>query len=120
MSHEQRDVDVRRVAWAAGGVLGLLLVAVVLSWVLLGSLERWRVATSPPVSVLAERLARRTPPEPRLQAQPVDDLHALRAWEHARLHEWEWIDREAGLARIPIERAMALMADAAPPPEEGE
>jgi hypothetical protein len=72
------------------------------------------------VSRLAERLGRRTPPDPQLQARPVDDLRTLRAWEDERLQGWGWVDRDADLARIPIERAMALVVQDAPAPEDGE
>src|SRR5205807_2663714 len=50
------------------------------------------------------------PPEPRLQAHPAYDLSRLRADEDAELEGWSWADRKAGLARIPIERAMDLLA----------
>jgi hypothetical protein len=110
VSHERRDVDLRRVLRAGAGVLALLLFALGFVWGLWGTLERRRAARDQPVSRLAERLGRRTPPAPRLQAQPIDDLRALRAWEDERLEAWAWVDREAGLARIPIERAMALLA----------
>lgn len=50
------------------------------------------------------------PPPPRLQAQPLADRIAARAEQDARLDRYTWVDRRAGLARIPIERAMALVA----------
>jgi hypothetical protein len=110
MSHERRDIDLRRVLWSGAGVLALLLFALAFVWGLSGTLERRRAARDQPVSRLAERLGRRAPPDPQLQARPVDDLRTLRAWEDERLHGWGWTDREAGLARIPIDRAMALLA----------
>lgn len=45
---------------------------------------------------------------PMLQISPPKDLAALRAREDRLLHGTEWIDREKGLARIPIEKAMEL------------
>jgi hypothetical protein len=52
-----------------------------------------------------------SPPAPRLQARPADDLAALRAREDAALSAWGWSDRRAGLARVPIERAMELVVE---------
>ena len=52
---------------------------------------------------------RTPPPEPRLQANPFDDLARAHDREAAGLHGYARID--ADNARIPIERAMALMAD---------
>lgn len=49
------------------------------------------------------------PPAPRLQVSPVQDLQRLRALEDAVLYSYGWIDREAGIARIPIERAMEIL-----------
>lgn len=48
-------------------------------------------------------------PEPRLQVAPQVDLAALRAREDATLNSYGWIDRKAGVVRLPIERAMDLI-----------
>jgi len=48
-------------------------------------------------------------PEPRLQIAPQLDLAAMRAREEAELHSYGWIDRKAGVVRLPIDRAMELM-----------
>jgi hypothetical protein len=49
-------------------------------------------------------------PEPRLQADPKADLAELKRQQEQRLAGYAWIDRDAGLVQIPIERAMALIA----------
>lgn len=59
----------------------------------------------PPV---AERPSR--PPPPRLETDGGEDLARVRADGARRLSTWGWADRQAGLARIPIDRAMALTA----------
>jgi hypothetical protein len=51
-----------------------------------------------------------SPPEPRLQIDPQQDLAALRQQEQQRLSGYGWVDRERGLARIPVERAMEDIA----------
>lgn len=48
-------------------------------------------------------------PAPRLQVAPQIDLAELRAREEAELNSYGWIDRKAGIVRIPIERAMDLL-----------
>lgn len=53
---------------------------------------------------------RREFPPPRLQLRAPDDLAALRRREEAVLTHYGWIDREKGVVRIPIHRAMALLA----------
>ena len=50
-------------------------------------------------------------PGPRLQVDDEADLAALRAEEAAKLKGYHWVDRKAGVVRIPIERAMHLLTD---------
>jgi hypothetical protein len=48
------------------------------------------------------------------QLEPVsNDLLSLRAREDAQLHSYGYIDRSRGVVRIPIERAMELLAQEA-------
>jgi hypothetical protein len=49
------------------------------------------------------------PSEPRLETQPGVELQQVRMREEARLNSYGWIDRNAGLAHIPIDRAMELI-----------
>jgi hypothetical protein len=50
----------------------------------------------------------REPPTPRLQTQPFKDVYLLRQGEAEKLTTYGWIDKEQGLVRLPIERAMEL------------
>ncbi len=50
------------------------------------------------------------PPFPELQADPRGSLAALRQEEAAALDGWSWADKRAGLARVPIEKAMDELA----------
>ena len=51
---------------------------------------------------------RRVPPEPRLQTNPREDLRELRAQRRRAAHQYGWVDRNAGIVRIPIDEAMKL------------
>lgn len=55
-----------------------------------------------------------------LQPSPVADIEAFRREKERTLSSYGWVDRDHGIARIPIARAMALLAregsDAAPRP----
>jgi hypothetical protein len=55
--------------------------------------------------------ADRIPPEPRLQTAVRSDLDALRAHEDSVLTRYGWVSREAGVVRIPIDRAIELLAE---------
>ena len=50
------------------------------------------------------------PPQPRLQSSPPADLKTLRAHEDELLGSYGWVNRQAGTVRIPIGRAMELIA----------
>lgn len=108
--HERRDIDPGRVIRAGVAILAFLLFSMLLSWGLTRGLVAWREAASPAPSPVAERLGPREPPAPRLQRDPRADLEALRARDARILGTYGWVDREAGIARIPIERAMDLLA----------
>ena len=60
-------------------------------------------------SPLAE--TRPLPPEPRLQVTPVQDVQILRTEKEHRLNNYAWVNKEAGIVRLPIERAIELVAE---------
>jgi hypothetical protein len=60
------------------------------------------------------------PPPPALQVQPWEDLQRYREQQGRILLSYAWIDRKAGVVRIPIERAMELVTERGPPPSAGE
>jgi hypothetical protein len=51
----------------------------------------------------------REPPSPNLQTQPFKDVYGLRQTEQEKLTSYGWVDKEGGIARIPIDRAMDVM-----------
>lgn len=59
------------------------------------------------------------PPGPRVLPDPAAPLDVLRATEQANLNSYGWVDRDAGVVRIPIERAMEIIAGQGLPVAEG-
>ena len=61
-------------------------------------------------------------PAPRLQPQPFKDIYVLREEEAKRLSSYGWIDKQGGVTRIPIDRAMEVMLQRgfAVRPEQGD
>ncbi|MET0659194.1 MAG: hypothetical protein ABW110_13665 [Steroidobacteraceae bacterium] len=51
------------------------------------------------------------PPAPNLQKQPFKDVYELRLGEAAKLTSYGWVDKDGGIARIPIDRAMDVMLE---------
>jgi len=48
------------------------------------------------------------PPAPNLQTQPFKDVYLLRQGEAEQLGSYGWVDKQGGIARLPIARAMEL------------
>lgn len=107
--HESRDVRFAPVLVGAAAVIALVLISAAAMVGLFDALVGREAALSAPLNPLAATLSR-LPPQPRLQADPILDLQTLRAAEAERLGTYSWVDREAGLVRIPIERAIELLA----------
>jgi hypothetical protein len=109
--HETRDVDVRGIFWFGVGLVVVSLVVVVLMDLLFEYFAaREDRAQAAPASLIRST-GEAAPPEPRLQGQPVVDLEAMRSEEDALLESYGWIDRDGGVVRIPIDRAMDLLLE---------
>jgi hypothetical protein len=50
-------------------------------------------------------------PKPRLQRDDVEEMHDQLYSEEGRLQSYGWVDQDSGQARIPVERAMELIAE---------
>jgi hypothetical protein len=61
----------------------------------------------------------RQAPQPRLQGEPFGDWTALKARQESLLGSYGWVDEQAGVARIPIDRAMKLLMDRGLPVRTG-
>ena len=110
-THEKRDVNVRNVALAGAVLLvGCVLALVAMSVVFRYFASREAKIQTQPSPLAAARGGPAEPPEPRLQTAPADDLRRLRAAEDAALGGYGWIDEKAGTVRIPIDRAIDLVA----------
>jgi len=60
--------------------------------------------------------------QPRLEISEPTEINQFRLQEEQRLHSYGWVDQSAGVAYIPIERAMQLIAERGLPttPKAGE
>jgi hypothetical protein len=106
--HQPDDVSVRGIF---GFGVGFLVAAVVISglvWLLFVYLSDREASHAAPVFPLAVDQEQRLPPEPRLQTNPRQDLLDLRAQEDHVLTTYGWVDKNAGIVRIPIDEAMKL------------
>ena len=108
VKYETEDFSPRGIRWFTAG-LAVLAVTVLL---LRGGLL-WRLSGGwPPRQGIVTPMvpAPNMSPEPDLQVASSLDYQAMRAAEESQLHSYRWVDREAGIAAIPIERAMEILA----------
>jgi hypothetical protein len=106
--HEHRDVNV----WAVYKFGIALAVLCVLAVALLYGLYNYLLGREG--GILAHDQtnvdARSLPPMPRLQPAPISDMKDMRAAEEKILSGYGWVDQGQGVARIPVDRAIDLLA----------
>jgi hypothetical protein len=101
MPRERNDLGVVVILLAS--VLTIALIVVVLLGS--GALVALFSGGQPPVATTPD-----LPPEPRLQVAPAGEWQSLKATQEAGLSQYAWLDPTAGVAQIPIGRAMELLA----------
>ncbi len=117
--HETSDINIRAVF---GFGVALVVVAAgihFLIWLLFGYFTAREARRVPLAYPMAVSQGQRTPPEPRLQTTPREDLQELRASEDAALRSYGWVDKNAGIVRIPIDEAIRLTLQRGLPTRKG-
>jgi hypothetical protein len=51
------------------------------------------------------------PPAPRIEEHPAIDVQQLHAQEEQTLSTYGWVDKNKGVVRIPLQRAMELQIE---------
>ena len=104
--HETTDASISALVKFSIGLFLLIVVALVgMQWMF--NYFRNTQQLGPPASPFAESQA--SPPGPRLQVDPAQDLKQLRQGEDDKLNSYGWVDQKAAIARIPVDRAMDLL-----------
>lgn len=117
VSFEERDIKVRTIYWYLIA-LGLATVfALIVCIFILRFTSNLAASSDTPPPPSREALGKDYPPEPRLQGVPGHEFDAqkdLRYKLKADLDEnekLEWLDKNAGIAQIPVEDAMKIIAE---------
>jgi hypothetical protein len=97
--YERSDVDPRLIASIALGLAVFLGLTPVL------------LRVSYPLATQHAEAEGYLPPPPRLETHPRVTLAQLRAREHAALTRYRWIDRDRGIAQIPIDHAITILSE---------
>ncbi|HEX7230201.1 MAG TPA: hypothetical protein VF452_07395 [Candidatus Binatia bacterium] len=106
--HELSDLNPNKIFWSGLGLALLITLVVVSMYGLFHYFYRSETRQRPTPSPLS--YGAEAPPEPRLLTRPGAELAAMRAEEDQVLTSYGWIDRERGIVRLPINRAIELLA----------
>lgn len=111
MSHarQARNVSLRAVALGAAALVVVVALATTIGW---HYGRRLNASGSLGVAAPAAPAASAPAALPLSDSAPQPELARYEAEKLAVLNGWAWVDKRSGIARIPVARAMALMADA--------
>ncbi len=108
--HEASDVSPRAIFWTALALLAVVLLTHGVLWIYLAGLNYMDAKPNPGAHTQGVATHFDLPPEPRLQIDEAADLETIRKAESARLTTYGWIDRKAGITRVPVSRAIELVS----------
>jgi hypothetical protein len=107
--HEANTLRVRGLLLFAAALVGVtILVQVILAVVMQGFSSEEKELDS----LAVPRFAGDTGgfPAPRIQPDPAEELTKMKTEDLGRLTQYGWIDRTAGIAHIPVNRAIDILA----------
>jgi len=110
--YEHGDMNALVVAGAALGLIGTLVLLFVLVTLFEQAMVSLPFTVSRPADLTGglQAAPAPTPPAPALEAQSGQTSNPYRAAQEQKLNSYAWVDRGAGVVRIPIDRAMDLTA----------
>ena len=126
VAHEMQDVSIRAIVRFGVGLAVAAAIIHVGIWLLFRFFENYAERRDAAPSAMSARRPVEAPreperlfPEPRLERFPFATRENLRREEEALLDGYGWVDRRGGVVRIPIDRAMDLIAQRGIPPATG-
>ena len=118
---EHEDLSPRGVFGFLAGLAAAVIVLALLLWGLYRAMDAYQRKNQPAQSPMAAPTAANTRqvspnqirafPQPRLEPNERVEINQFRLEEEQHLASYGWVDQEAGVVRIPIERAMQLIAE---------
>src|SRR5579872_2714746 len=104
--HEESDASIAAIVWT-----GAALAVAVAMVCLIVYTAFWYLADHPLSAPRPNPMAAsgdQVPPAPRLEDHPAIEVHELHSEEDKILTTYGWTDKQKGVVRIPIDRAMEL------------
>src|SRR5262245_46291538 len=109
VGYETTDVNPKTLLMWVAGLACMILLSIVVAWVFFDVLAGYARRADPQISPLAAA-EQGPPPDPKLVPDEPNDLASVREEEEQVLDSYGWIDKDRGLIRIPIARAIELVA----------
>jgi hypothetical protein len=106
--YELSDLRPGYIAFFAIGLSVVLGIAVVIASLIVHFKTVQHARQDTPIPRLARE--REAMPEPRLQVDAPNELRQLRAAEESALNSYGWVDKDTGIVKIPVDRAMEILA----------
>lgn len=106
--HELSDLSPKNIAMFGVSLVGMILIVLWVCYELFQHYSTVSMKTEVPPSPLS--YTREPTPEPHLLVVPGQELKTMRAAEDSMLNSYAWVDREKGVVRIPIKRAIDVLA----------
>ncbi len=101
-----REIDVRGILWTGVFLTVLAVVVSLLMWWLLRGFSRFDEKRDVRLTPIEAASPQAPPPEPRLQDDPNKDMRLMREEEDFKLGHAEWVSRQQGIVRLPVDVAM--------------
>ncbi len=108
-NYEESDVQFRGIFLSGVGLFAIIGFSFLLIIGLFNFLESWHGKPSKSISPLAE--SQQPPAGPRLQVDPELDLEQFKVIEDSLVNSYGWVQKEAGVVRIPLDEAMKVMLE---------
>jgi hypothetical protein len=105
--HESSDVPVKPLLLSLAAFAAGCLIAMWVMRAMFRSFDASARSRDVPGHVLAEE--HQIPPPPKLEANPTAENEESAVAERKLLDTYGWIDRDAGIVRVPVERALELV-----------
>jgi len=104
------EIDVRGIVKVGAWLAAVTIVGFLIAWGFYRVLSRGEKKLERPAPVVAGAALPERAPGPGLQATPEKELAAFRRTEQQQLESWGWIDHGAGVAHVPVEKAIDVVA----------
>lgn len=104
-SHETRDADTRKLAWMGVAMVALVVFGFIVTEIAFHVFVGIR-PIKPPTALFTRS---QMPPPPLIQEHSGGELARYLEGQDQLLDTYGWVNRKAGIVRIPISRAMALL-----------